>query len=93
MITSTISELHGQGVDLNAKSMEEYDITLITAARRRFESWDKALTAAGLDYKKIVLRKPFKRGRREAGADAAAPARTYRKSAKAPAAAGEPTGV
>jgi len=29
---------------------------LITAARRRFDSWDKALTAAGLDYKKIVLR-------------------------------------
>jgi hypothetical protein len=46
--------------------MEEYDITLITAARRRFESWDKALTAAGLDYKKIVLRTPFKRRRRNA---------------------------
>ena len=37
------------------------DITLITAARRRFDSWDKALTAAGLDYKTIVLRTPFKR--------------------------------
>lgn len=54
-------ELHEQGVDLNAKRMEDYDITLITAARRRFDSWDKALTAAGLDFKKIVLRAPFKR--------------------------------
>ena len=39
---------------LNAKNMEEYDITLITAARRRFDSWDKALTAAGLNWQKIV---------------------------------------
>jgi hypothetical protein len=56
-----LRELFDKGVDLNAKHMEEYDITLITAARRRFDSWDKALTAAGLDYKKIVLRAPFKR--------------------------------
>jgi hypothetical protein len=69
-ITSRVNELHSQGIDLNAKSMEEYDITLITAARRRFDSWDKALTAAGLDYKKIVLRTPFKRRRREADAEA-----------------------
>lgn len=60
-ITNRLKELHDQGVDLNAKNMEEYDITLITAARRRFDSWDRALTAAGLDYKKIVLRAPFKR--------------------------------
>ena len=60
-ITQKLREIHEQGIDLNAKNMEEYDITLITAARRRFESWDRALTAAGLDYKKIVLRTPFKR--------------------------------
>lgn len=60
-IISNIKELHEQGKDLNAKSVEEIDITLITAARRRFDSWDKALTAAGLDASKIVLRKPFKR--------------------------------
>ena len=60
-IKSQLQQLHTQGVDLNAKHMEEYDITLITAARRRFDSWDKALTAAGLDYKTIVLRAPFKR--------------------------------
>src|SRR6185436_16677244 len=60
-ITQRLRELHDQGIDLNAKSIEDYDITLITAARRRFDSWDRALTAAGLDYKKIVLRTPFKR--------------------------------
>jgi hypothetical protein len=60
-ITQKLRELHEQGIDLNAKNMEEYDITLITAARRRFDSWDRALTAAGLDFKKIVLRTPFKR--------------------------------
>src|SRR5438270_9661253 len=60
-VVDRLKELHAQGKDLNAKSMEELDITLITAARRRFDSWDKALTAAGLDYKKIVLRTPFKR--------------------------------
>ena len=60
-VIDRLQELHTQGIDLNAKSMEEYDITLITAARRRFDSWDKALTAAGLDSSKIVLRKPFKR--------------------------------
>lgn len=60
-IIQQVCELSEEGVDLNAKNIEEYDITLITAARRRFESWDKALTASGLDYKKIVLRAPFKR--------------------------------
>jgi hypothetical protein len=47
--------------------VEELDITLITAARRRFESWHKALEAAGLDYSKIVLRRPFKRRRKSDG--------------------------
>lgn len=67
-VIERVRELHAQGKNLNAKSMEELDITLITAARRRFDSWDKALTAAGLDYKDIVLRTPFKR-RRKNGAD------------------------
>ena len=65
-VIDRLRELHAEGKELNAKSIEEYDITLITAARRRFDSWDKALTAAGLDYSKIVLRRPFKR-RRKAG--------------------------
>ncbi len=65
-VINRLRELHAQGKDLNAKSMEELDITLITAARRRFDSWDQALTAAGLDYKQIVLRTPFKRRRKGA---------------------------
>ena len=74
-ILSQLKELHEKGIDLNAKSMEEYDITLITAARRRFDSWDRALTAAGLDYRKIVLRAPFKR-RRTAELEAETKAKT-----------------
>lgn len=73
-VINRLRELHAQGKDLNAKSVEEMDITLITAARRRFDSWDRALTAAGLDYTKIVLRKPFKRRRKaEAEAEAKSP--------------------
>ncbi len=64
-ILERLRELHAEGKDMNAKSIEEYDITLITAARRRFDSWDKALTAAGLDYRTIVLRTPFKRKKRK----------------------------
>lgn len=81
-ILGHLRDLHEKGIDLNAKSMEEYDITLITAARRRFDSWDTALTAAGLDYKKIVLRSPFKRRRQAPGAPAAAPAGRVRRSAR-----------
>jgi len=76
-IKSRVMELHEQGIDLNAKNMEEYDITLITAARRRFDSWDKALTASGLDYKKIVLRMPFKRRHKSV----TAPTRSTRRTA------------
>lgn len=60
-IEQRLRDLHAQGINLNARHVEEYDITLITAARRRFSSWDAALTAAGLDYRQIVLRAPFKR--------------------------------
>jgi len=61
-ILTMVREFHTNGVELNAKTMEQEDITLITAARRRFDSWHKALTAAGLDYTEIVHRAPFKRG-------------------------------
>jgi len=61
-ILNMVREFHTSGVELNAKTMEQEDITLITAARRRFDSWHKALTAAGLDYTEIVHRAPFKRG-------------------------------
>jgi hypothetical protein len=46
--------------------MEQEEITLITAARRRFPSWDRTLTAAGLDYRGIVMRAPFRRRTRGA---------------------------
>jgi hypothetical protein len=61
-ILKMVREFHEKGLGLNAKSMEQEDITLITAARRRFDSWHQALTAAGLDYRQIVQRAPFKRG-------------------------------
>ena len=61
-ILDMVREFHRSGKELNAKNMEIEDITLITAARRRFDSWHKALTAAGLDYTEIVQRAPFKRG-------------------------------
>jgi hypothetical protein len=61
-ILEMVREFHRSGKELNAKNMEQEDITLITAARRRFDSWHKALTAAGLDYHEIVHRAPFKRG-------------------------------
>ena len=56
-----IRDLHAQGKALNAKSMEMDNISLITAARRRFPSWDRTLAAAGLDYRGIVMRAPFLR--------------------------------
>jgi hypothetical protein len=61
-VLQMVREFHAKGKGLNAKNMEQEDITLITAARRRFDSWHQALTAAGLDYRQIVQRAPFKRG-------------------------------
>ena len=61
-ILDMVREFHKDGKGLNAKNMEQEDITLITAARRRFDSWHQALSAAGLDYTEIVQRAPFKRG-------------------------------
>jgi hypothetical protein len=61
-VLQMVREFHDKGKELNAKNMENEDITLITAARRRFDSWHQARTAAGLDYREIVQRAPFKRG-------------------------------
>jgi hypothetical protein len=61
-ILDMVREYAKAGKPLNAKNVELEDITLITAARRRFDSWHQALTAAGLDYRQIVRRAPFKRG-------------------------------
>ncbi|MBC8104033.1 MAG: hypothetical protein H7Z41_15780 [Cytophagales bacterium] len=69
-ILRKVRDLYAQGEPLNAKSMERDNITLITAARRRFPSWDRALAAAGLDYRSIVIRAPFRRRRQTDGAAA-----------------------
>jgi hypothetical protein len=61
-VIQMVKDFYSKGKELNAKNMENEDITLITAARRRFDSWHQALTAAGLDYREIVQRAPFKRG-------------------------------
>jgi len=62
-VLQRIRERYAEGRPLNAKTLEKENIALLTAARRRFPSWDKTLAAAGLDYKGIVLRAPFKRKR------------------------------
>jgi hypothetical protein len=61
-ILEMVRDYAQKGKPLNAKNVEQEDITLITAARRRFDSWHNALIAAGLDYRSIVRRTPFKRG-------------------------------
>ena len=54
-----VRDLHEQGELLNAKRMARKNIRLLTAARRRFVSWDRVLLAAGLDHRGIVLRVSF----------------------------------
>ena len=60
-----VRDLHAQGAPLNAKQMEKQDVSLLTAARRRFVAWDKTLSAAGLDTKTIVQRTVSYPARRE----------------------------
>ncbi len=63
-VLSLVREHAKAGHSLNAKTVQQDDITLITAARRRFDSWHEALSAAGLDYRKIVRRAPFKHSKK-----------------------------
>jgi hypothetical protein len=62
-VVQTVRDFHANGTELNAKNMQHEDIRLLTAARRRFHSWPEALTVAGLDYRDVVQRAPFKRGK------------------------------
>jgi hypothetical protein len=71
-ILDMVRDYANAGKPLNAKNVEQEDITLITAARRRFDSWHEALVAAGLDYRQIVRRAPFKRGQGRTAARAKA---------------------
>jgi len=61
-VLNVVREYHASGKDLNAKNVAEDDMALITAARRRFDTWPRVLVEAGFDYKEIVRRAPFKRG-------------------------------
>lgn len=56
-----VHDLDAHGERLNAKRMERENVRLLTAARRRFPSWDRALSAAGLDSRSIVVRAPYRR--------------------------------
>ncbi len=56
-IVAQIQQLSKQGVGLNAKNIEATEMSLITAARRQFTTWDMALRCSGLDPNAISLRK------------------------------------
>ncbi len=59
-VIAAIHKLRDEGHPLSSKAMQSSDQSLFCAARRRFGSWDKALTAAGLEVSEIRLRKPKK---------------------------------
>lgn len=44
---------HARGQALNATALEQNDVALLTAARRRFVSWKRALAAAGVDDERV----------------------------------------
>jgi ASC-1-like (ASCH) protein len=60
-VLDQVHELYDRGERLNAKRMAQEEIRLITAARRRFPSWDRTLSEAGLDARKIIMRGPYRR--------------------------------
>lgn len=72
LILEMVREHARNGHALNAKNLQMEDVALITAARRHFPSWHETLGAAGLDYRTIVLRAPFKRKKRTPDAAPAA---------------------
>jgi hypothetical protein len=57
-VLKAIQERHKAGVNLSSRNAQKNDQSLFCAARRRFETWDNALEAAGLDASKIRIRKP-----------------------------------
>jgi hypothetical protein len=63
-IIAQLRQMLAAGAELNAKAVEATDVALITAARRRFGSWQGALAAAGIEYARVALRRPYaRRGR------------------------------
>jgi hypothetical protein len=65
-VLKAIKERHKAGVNLSSRNAQKNDQSLFCAARRRFETWDKALEAAGLDASKIRIRKPARADAKEA---------------------------
>lgn len=70
-ILDELRERHTAGEPLNAGEVCVSNTALITAARRTFGSWDKALQAAGLDSTQIRKRAPGQRRSRRQGRQAA----------------------
>lgn len=52
-IINEIKLLNEQGISLNSKSIDQYNSSLRTVARKVFGSWDKAIQIAGLNYSGI----------------------------------------
>ena len=65
-VLKAIKERHKAGINLSSRNAQKNDQSLFCAARRRFETWDKALEAAGLDASKIRIRKPAHANEKEA---------------------------
>lgn len=70
-ILDELRSRHKAGEPLNAGEVCVSNTALITAARRTFGSWDKALDAAGIDSGQVRKRAPGKRRSRRNGRQAA----------------------
>jgi Homing endonuclease associated repeat len=55
-VIEEIQALHRAGQPLSFSAMQRSNLSLLCAARRRFTSWDNALTEAGIDPAKVHLR-------------------------------------
>ncbi|MBW3635517.1 MAG: hypothetical protein KY445_03495 [Armatimonadetes bacterium] len=56
-VVAEIQQLAQQGAPLSSKLLQSNNQSLYCAAKRRFESWDAALAAAGLDPDEVRLRR------------------------------------
>ena len=57
-VVDEIRALHRAGEPMSSRLVQISNQSLFCAARRRFGSWDEALSAAGLDVSQIRLRQP-----------------------------------
>ncbi|MDF2439724.1 MAG: hypothetical protein JWN98_708 [Abditibacteriota bacterium] len=60
-VIQEIHALHREKKPMSSKLVQINNQSLFCAARRRFGSWDEALSAAGLDVSQIRLRQPAQR--------------------------------